>query len=289
MKTRVLILLLMLLCLAAAAASVRAQDEDLVFVPIIYDEVDESETAGDSSSEDVPVYQTPDPYSGIDLTTVTEEQALADPKLLLMVADEMFFTRVGPDETFWQTQGRLNEVLDGDIIHQYYVSGGIGSEVLMSMLPAEVSTRAGNLRPSVTQAWEKDYHVTITVLRGEDIPAGAGGCWLRYSNVRTKSYGSESGLILFPEREALGFEPAGNQKDLIYTPVASLTSLDLNNAVKFDFIRLNGVSYIYANGRYLFSYEDGFNGKMSFEGGAELYEGGNRVRCDFDDFSMRYR
>ena len=166
---------------------------------------------------------------------------------------------------------------------------GKGSDLLMSMFPAEVSARAGKLRPSVTQAWEKDYHVTITVWRAEDIPAGAGGCWLRYSNVRTKSYGSESGLILFPEREALGFEPAGDHENLIYTPAASLAGLDLDNAIKFDFIRLDGVSYIYANGRFLFSYEDGFDGKMSFEGGAELYAGGNRVRCDYDDFSMRYR
>ena len=272
MKTRVLILLLMLLCLAAAAASVRAQDDDFEFT--------DDPSYGNALAEG---------GSGIDLSYITEAQALADPYLLLQVADEMFFTRVGPDETFWQTQGRLNEVLEGDIIHQYYVSGGIGSEVLMSMLPAEVSTRAGKLRPSVTRAWEKDYHVTITVWRAEDIPAGAGGCWLRYSNVRTKSYGSESGLILFPEREALGFVPAGNNQDLIYTPVASLAGLDLNNAVKFDFIRLDGISYIYANRRYLFSYKDGFNGKMSFEGGVELYEGGNRVRCDFDDFTMRYR
>ena len=255
MKKRVLLLFLMLLYLAAAAASVCAQDED----------------------------------SGTGLPDITKEEALADPDLLLQMADELFFPRLGPDETFWQTQGYLNEVLEGDIIHQYYVRGGIGSEVLMSMLPAEVSARAGNLRPSVTQAWEKDYHVTITVRRAEDIPAGAGGCWLRYSNVRTKSYGSESGLILFPEREALGFEPAGDHENLIYTPAASLAGLDLDNAIKFDFIRLDGVSYIYANGRFLFSYEDGFDGKMSFEGGAELYAGGNRVRCDFDDFSMRYR
>ena len=272
MKTRVLILFLMLLCLEAASVSVRAQAEDFEFT-------------NDPSYGNAPA----EGSTGIDLSNITEAQALADPDLLLKVADEMFFPRVGPEETFWQAQGHLNEVLEGDIIHQYYVRGGIGSEVLMSMFPAEVSLRAGNLRPSVTQAWEKDYHVTITVTRGEEIPVGAGGCWLRYSNVRTKSYGSESGLILFPEREALGFEPAGNLKDLIYTPVASLAGLDLNNAIKFDFIRLDGVSYIYANGRYLFSYEDGFNGKMSFEGGVEIYRGGNRVRCDFDDFSMRYR
>ncbi|MCR5369306.1 MAG: hypothetical protein K6E83_01180 [Clostridium sp.] len=264
-------------------------DGGLVFIPITYDNVDDSDFINEKTHDNVPAEVAVDEGSVIDLSNITEADALADPYLLLKVADEMFFTRVGPDETFWQTQGRLNEVLEGDIIHQYYVSGGIGSEVLMSMLPAEVSARAGKLRPSVTQAWEKDYHVTITVWRAEDIPAGAGGCWLRYSNVRTKSYGAESGLILFPEREALSFVPAGNYKDLIYTPVESLAGLNLNNAVKFDFIRLDGVSYIYANGRYLFRYEDGFNGKMSFEGGAELYEGGNRVRCDFDDFSMRYR
>ena len=56
-----------------------------------------------------------------------------------------------------------------------------------------------------------------------------------------------------------------------------------------NFIRLDGVSYIYANGAFLFRYDDGFVGNMSFEGGAELYPEGNRVHCDFDDFTMRYR
>ena len=165
----------------------------------------------------------------------------------------------------------------------------MGYEVLMSMFPAEVTARAGKLRPSVTQTWEKDYHVTLTVLWGEDSPSGSGGCWLRYSNVRSKGEGGESGLILFPEREAFRFEPLGNHKDLVYTPVADLSGLNLDSAIKFDFIRLDGVTYIYANGNYLFSYDDGYKGKMSFEGGAEIYVGGNRVRCDFDNFSMRYR
>ena len=251
--------------------------------------IDDPNFDDDIEFVDDPAYtDTADPLPN-DLTNITEEDALADPDLLLQVADELFFPRVGPDETFWQTQGYLNEVLEGDIIYQYYVRGGMASEVLMSMFPAEISLRAGHLRPSVTRAWEKDYHVTITVLRAEDIPNGSGGCWLRYSNVRSKGEGGESGLILFPEREAFAITSAGNHHDLVYTPVESLAGLNLNNNIKFDFIRLDGVTFIYANGKYLFSYEDGFNGNMSFEGGVDIYEGGNRVRCDFDNFSMRYR
>ena len=294
-------------------------DGDFVFIPITYDETpesvdtpvsdDEFEFVNDPAFEDEfefvddPSFDSEfefvddpsfgDRPAGDDSSSggqaVTEEEALADPDLLLQVADELFFPRVGPSETFWQTQGYLNEVLEGDIIYQHFVREGMGSEVLMSMFPAEISVRAGKLRPSITQAWERDYHTAITVIRREAVPNGAGGCWLRFSNVRTKGEGGESGLILFPEREAQRFEPVGNHQDLVFTPVADLSDLNLDSAVRFDFIRLDGVSFVYANGKFLFRFEDGFDGKMSFEGGAEIYAGGNRVRCDFDNFTMRYR
>ncbi len=293
--------------------------DDFAFIPISYEETpefagtnvsdDEFEFVNDPSFEeefefiddpsfeddfefvDDPSFMDPGTGDGAgdDEPAITKEEALADPDLLLQVADEQFFPRIGPDETFWQTQGYLNEVLEGDIIYQHFVREGMGSEVLMSMFPAEISARAGKLRPSITQAWERDYHVTITVVRTENVPDGAGGCWLRFSNVRTKGEGGESGLILFPEREAFHFEPVGNHHDLTYTPVANLSSLNLDSAIKFDFIRLDGVTFIYANGKFLFSFEDGFDGKMSFEGGVEIYEGGSRVRCDFDNYAMRYR
>ena len=271
------------------------------FIPISYDDAPNSDDEfefidfDDEFEFDAPTYgddfgdsaEIGDP--GDEAPEITEEEALSDPDLLLSVADELFFRRVGPDETFWQSQGYLNEVLEGDIIYQHFVREGMGSEVLMSMFPAETTVRAGKLRPSMTQAWERDYHVTITVIRTENVPKGAGGCWLRYSNIRTKGEGGESGLILFPGREALAFEPLGNHQDLVYTPVADLSALNLDSAIKFDFVRLDGVTFIYANGKFLFRFEDGFDGKMSFEGGVEIYEGGNRVRCDFDNFTMRYR
>lgn len=218
-----------------------------------------------------------------------DPSVLPEPEVLLSVADELYFPRVGYSETFWETQGYVNEILDGGIIHQYYVRSGMGTDLLMSMLPAEKGARTTNLRLNMKRDWEKEYHVSVTLLRAEDMPNGSGGCWLRYSNVRTKGRGSESGLILFPGREAYGFVPEGNLEDLDYTFVSDLSDLNQNNSIRFDFIRLDGVSYVYANGRFLFSYDDGFDGKMSFEGGAELYEGGNRVRCDFDNFTMRYR
>lgn len=218
-----------------------------------------------------------------------DPNVIPEPAELLKIADERFFPRVGYDQNFSETQGYVNEVLENDIIHQYYVRSGMGSDMLMSMFPAEHSLRTGNLRLDMKRDLRKDYHASITMLRSEDVPAGSGGCWLRYTNVKVKGAGSERGLILFPGREAYAITPVGNLKDLDYSYVADLSYLDLRNMIKFDFIRLNGVSYIYANGTFLFSFDDGYDGKMSFEGGAELFEGGNRVRCDFDNFTMRYR
>ena len=237
-----------------------------------------AEGESDAVSGELPAEEEP-----IDLSVIPE------PDVLLKVADELYFPRVDFSETFWRTQGYLNEVLEGDLIHQGCVRSGRGSDLLMSMFPAERSMMTSNIRLDMKRDLEKDYHASIIMLRGEDIPAGSGGCWLRYTNVKVKGNGSESGLILFPERGAYAVTPVGNLEDLEYTFVADLSGLDLHNAIKFDFIRLDGVSYIYANETFLFSYDDGYDGRMSFEGGAELYEGGNRVRCDFDNFTMRYR
>lgn len=215
--------------------------------------------------------------------------SITDPNELLRIADEKYFNRKGIRESFWETQGYVNEVIDGDIIHQYYIRSGMASDMLMSMFPAEKSTRISNSRLNFTHGWHEEYHVTFSVMRGEDYPTGSGGCWLKYSNIMTKTRGRETGLILFPGKEAYGITPSENGGDLIYTYAADLSDLNLNDMIKFDFIRLGGVTYIYANDTFLFSYDDGFKGKMSFEAGSELYEGGNRVRCDFDNFIMWYR
>ena len=218
-----------------------------------------------------------------------DPNVIPEPDVLLKVADDRYFPREGYSQNFSETQGYVNEVLEDNIIHQYYVRSGMGSDMLMSMFPAERSMRTGNLRLDMKRGLEKDYHASFSMLRSEDVPSGSGGCWLRYTNVQVKGEGSESGLILLPGQAAFAITPLGNLKDLNYTYVSDLSTLDPRNMIKFDFIRLNGVSYIYANGNFLFSYDDGYNGRMSFEGGAELYEGGNRVRCDFDNFTMRYR
>ena len=43
------------------------------------------------------------------------------------------------------------------------------------------------------------------------------------------------------------------------------------------------INSVYTKG-YAFQYEDGIVNPVSFEGGSQLLEGANRIRCDFDDF-----
>ena len=125
--------------------------DGFAFIPISYEEMpeftdtpvsdDEFEFVNDPSFEDEFEFIDDPSFTnagaeegtGEDGPVVTKEEALADPDLLLQVADELFFQRVGPDETFWQTQGYLNEVLEDDIIYQHFVRDGMGSEILMSM------------------------------------------------------------------------------------------------------------------------------------------------------------
>ena len=221
--------------------------------------------------------------------TVDDPDKIPEPDELLRVADERYFLRVGNSQTFSQRRNSFNEFLGYDVIHQYYVNDGKGTDILMSMFPSEVNVFTSNPHLNWKDFLGKDYHISVTMLLREDIPSGSGGCWLRYTNVQTKGNGGESGLILFPGHEAYAISPVGNRSDLNYTMVEDLTELNPHEMITFDFIRLDGVSYIYANGTFLFSYVDGFVGNMSFEGGAELYQDGNFVHCDFDDFTMRYR
>ena len=72
------------------------------------------------------------------------------------------------------------------------------------------------------------------------------------------------------------------------TVLKELDNLSPETPIKFDFIRLDGTMYVYADEELLFSYKDDILGDVSIEAGAVLYGSGNRIRCDFDDFSIRY-
>ena len=174
------------------------------------------------------------------------------------------------------------------MIHQYYVLSGKGTDILTSMLPAAGTVRAANKRLDIADGWDDEFHVSYKMQRTENIPAGrGGGCWIKYSNSVMKAPGSESGVILYPGERAYYFTPVSGKTE--YTPIADLYSLNQDEELRFDFIRLEGVTYFYANDRFLFSYEDGIPGNLSFSAGSILYANGNRVRCDFDDFKMTYR
>lgn len=54
-----------------------------------------------------------------------------------------------------------------------------------------------------------------------------------------------------------------------------------------DVIRVDGITFVYINGQFMFQYEDGIRNALSFDAGAEINEGGIYVECNFDNFSMR--
>ena len=217
-----------------------------------------------------------------------EPESLHDPDELLRTADTDIFPRKGFTNDFSEAQGYLNEILGNNVIHQYYVLSGKGTDILTSMLPTAGTVRAANKRLDIADGWDDEFHVSYKMQRTENIPAGrGGGCWIKYSNSVMKAPGSESGVILYPGERAYYFAPVSGKTE--YTPIADLYSLNQDEELRFDFIRLEGVTYFYANDRFLFSYEDGIPGNLSFSAGSILYANGNRVRCDFDDFTMTYR
>lgn len=212
----------------------------------------------------------------------------ADAQKLLKTADEKIFPRKGYTWDFSEAQGYVNEILEPGIIHQWYIYYGRGSDVLMSMFPAAAGVRTGNQRLDLTKGLEDEFHASYSLQRTEDLPAGAGGrCWMRYDNSVQKGDLSEAGVILFPGYKAFSYHTDAGKRS--YTAIADLSGLDQDEVLKFDFIRMDGVCYFYANGDFLFSYEDEVIGSVSFEGGAEIFKGGNRIHCEFDDFAMTYR
>lgn len=217
------------------------------------------------------------------------EEDLTDPKRLLEIADKEIFIRDSFKQDFSEIQGYVNEFPNPLTVHQYYIMDGEGSDMLMTMQPSEETVHTTNKRLKFEQVRKNEFHVTYSVARKEDIPTGGGGiCWIQYSNYISKGVGKESGVILYPGKQVYYFTP-DSEGSMTYESIADLSDLDPDEYNSFDFIRLDGIMYFYVNGKFRFSYDDGIKDIVTFEGGAELYERGNRVRCTFDDFTMRIK
>lgn len=217
-----------------------------------------------------------------------EVKEIMNPQNLLQTVDEEVFKRFSFSQDYSEDQGYVNEFPNRLTLHQYYVFEGEGSDMLMTMQPSEEVVNTTNKRLTFDQVRNREFHATFSVVRREDIPDGSGGiCWIRYSNVMLKTPGKESGVIFYPGDQVYYFSPVDGQ--MTYHAIGDLSDLNPNETAKFDFIRLEGTTYVYVNGNFRFSYEDGIPDTVSFEGGTQLYRDGNRVRCAFDDFSMRIK
>lgn len=214
------------------------------------------------------------------------ETETIDPQELLKIADTEIFIRSAFSQDFSEDQGYVNELPNPNTIHQYFIYDGMGTDILMSFRPSQEAVRTTNKRLIFDQARKDEFHATFSVLQAENMPSGTGGkCWIRFSNALLLGKGRESGVIIFPGDQAYYFSPVDGE--MKYESIADISSVNPFKKTKFDFIRINGVTYVYANGQFQFSYEDGIKEAVSFEAGAELSLNGNRVRCNFDDFSMR--
>ncbi len=206
-----------------------------------------------------------------------------DPEELLSIADEEIFIRLGIDQDFSEDQGYVNEILENDTIHEYYVYDGVGTDILMTLFPARYKVMGGNKRLTIPSLWKGNFHISLTMNRIESIPdAAAGNCWIRITNRMPEGSGEENEMIILPG------EKASKKTGYSETVLLDLDSLSPDTPIKFDLIRLSGKMYVYADENFLFSFEDEIRRGISFEAGAVLYGMGNRIRCDFDDLSIRY-
>ena len=217
----------------------------------------------------------------------TGEDAV-DTKQLLETADTEIFPLRGFSQDFTEDQGYVNEFPNPLTVHQYYIYDGVGTDLLMTIDPNQEKIHTTNKRLQFPQYLSREFHVTYSVQRTENIPAGYGGiCWLGYSSVVIDGKGKESGLILYPGDRAYLYKPVDGE--IVYEAVEDLSDLNPERMTKFDFIRLNGITYVYIEGRFRFSVEDGIKNLVSFEAGSELFQEGNRIHCVFDDFFIKMR
>ena len=217
-----------------------------------------------------------------------EESSFVNYQLLLQTADEEIFIRAGFSQDFSENQGYVNEFVNPMTIHQYYIYDGEGSDTLMTMQPSEEVIHTTNKRLKFDNYRKNEFHAKYTVVRREDIPVNEGGiCWIRYSDVLSTGVGKESGVIFYPGGKVYHFQPVDGE--MVYEEIGDLSDIYPDSPAAFDFIRIDGTTYVYINEKYIMHFEDGISGNVSFEAGAELFQGGNRVRCCFDDFSIKIR
>ena len=207
---------------------------------------------------------------------------------LLQIADDQIFMRSVYSQDFSDSQGYVNEFPNPTTIHQYYIYDGQGSDVLMTMIPSEEMIRTTNVRMKFENYLSSDFHVKYTVERKESVPLSGGGfCWVRYSNVLAAGEGRESGVIIYPGEKIYIFTPVDGK--MTYEEIGDLSAVNPDEPAVLDILRTDGCTYIYVNGNFYTNFKDGITDKVSFESGAELSQGGNRIHCGFDDFSMRIK
>lgn len=206
-----------------------------------------------------------------------------NPETLLKKADSEIFIKAPFVQNFSEKQGYVNEFVDGDVLHQYFIENGKGTDVLTSLQPSVLDVTTTNKRLKFDDKRAKTFHVSYELQRKESVPENSGYCWIRYSDTLIVGPGRESGVIVYPGYKAFSFTPVDGV--MKYTEIADLSKYNVSNVIT-DVIRLDGITYFYFNGNFAFQYEDGITNLVSFEGGSSLFEGGNRIRCDFDNFTF---
>lgn len=225
-------------------------------------------------------------FVGLSVVNAADDEV--DPKKLLRTADSEIFLRKGPDFSYPAAKGVINEKLEGNILHQCWISGFRYSDVLTSMVPAVMQTHTTNQWMRFDQFWGREFHAVLYIQKVEDMPKGNGGaCWLGYTNILQRGEKYQSGILLYPGSNAYWFTMENGER--VMEPIADLSSLKPTRDIRFDFIRLDGSLFVYANQKFLFRYEDGITDNVSLSAGSELFENGNRVRCEVHDVSVLYR
>lgn len=206
-----------------------------------------------------------------------------DPSELLEIVDEQLLKRIGPVQDFSENQGYVNEIDENNVIHQYYISDGAGTDALLSLFPVSEKIISSSKYLDFTETGFRNFHFSLTVHQKELVPDGTGGaCWIRCSDVKMKGQGRENGLLIIPGNKM--FRVDNGDEKVIF----DLSALDPAEPIQFDIIRLDGVVFIYADKEFLFSFSDEISGSLFVDAGSMLFPSGNRVRCDFNDFRLYY-
>ncbi len=128
------------------------------------------------------------------------------------------------------------------------------------------------------------FHIDASIT--DEYPEGTGGCFIQYSDRFV--VGKENSHAF---QVLLGYDISKYAKVQDETFEEKLLDIsehhEIGKMYAVDIIRLNGTTYVYLDGEFMFEHVDGFDSRFTWFIGLFLLENGEEAKCHFDSMIVR--